>query len=188
MCGRLVLILLASFVFGIVIAEKNHTIAVDVGASVNLPCLVQAKDVPIVTVRWGRKDDSFIAQKFHSGSEKYVEDNKYLIDDALTMLTIFNVTPSDEGVYKCAVELNTTKDSIEQHITSLTVLKNAGDAHSEASDGSLGELYGIPIYIIIIVLVAVVIIVCMVCCVCCYCARKKKKSQKTTAREEYRIV
>ncbi|XP_077985878.1 uncharacterized protein LOC144440382 [Glandiceps talaboti] len=150
---KVVLLLVLANVPGIVIAEKNHTISVDVGASVNLPCLVQAKDVPIVTVRWGRKDDSFIAQKLNSGRVKYVEDKKYLIDDAMTMLTIFNVTPSDEGVYTCAVELNTTEDSIEQHITSLTVVK-----------GPLKKIFGIPIYIIAIVLVVVVYYVCGLLC------------------------
>ncbi|XP_077985624.1 uncharacterized protein LOC144440198 isoform X2 [Glandiceps talaboti] len=69
-----VLLLVLANVNKIISADTN-TVNANVGASVNLSCLAMATDDKIVTVRWGRSDDSFIAQRFVSGVDKYVEDD-----------------------------------------------------------------------------------------------------------------
>ncbi|XP_077985623.1 uncharacterized protein LOC144440198 isoform X1 [Glandiceps talaboti] len=187
-----VLLLVLANVNKIISADTN-TVNANVGASVNLSCLAMATDDKIVTVRWGRSDDSFIAQRFVSGVDKYVEDGKYSINEAMTFLIIYDVEIPDEGVYKCTAELDKSEDNIVQHSTTLQVVVYTEKSHSEESKDQQKELFGLPFLIAIVIIVsgilAIIVVVGVLFCVVRLCRRRRghKQGNKDSKESDGRI-
>ncbi|XP_070582065.1 fibroblast growth factor receptor 1-like isoform X2 [Ptychodera flava] len=89
-------------VTGSIALSVDKTAEIEKNTLISCPSKPDKEDIPVTGVRWIRKDTAgFIAQRYPN-SAKSINDSKYKIDDAdFLNLTIMDIMPSDEYVYKC---------------------------------------------------------------------------------------
>ncbi|XP_070548543.1 uncharacterized protein [Ptychodera flava] len=170
--SNLTLCLISLGIIGGITECLCESILVNEGNSALLSCINKPINGKLVTVRWGKDDGIFIAQKFVSKVEHYVIEGKYSIDDEMKYLKINNIQPSDRGEYKCTAEIdgekNDKNDNILQHAITLNVntshqgeMGNATNGMEEQTGGSF-QWYIVVVVVIVVVLVIISIVLIVV--------------------------
>ncbi|XP_070548626.1 uncharacterized protein [Ptychodera flava] len=148
-----------------------ETILANEGSSARLTCINQQFQGKVVTARWGKDGGIFIAQKFESGVEHYVTEDKYSIDDDMMYLNIHNIETSDEGKYICKAEIDSEKPEKDDTILHHTIELLVSTRMQKQTGGSL------PGYAVFILVIVVVLVINVVVVLAEIAIRRRKKSR-----------